>query len=101
MFLLMVFAIALTPFGAFHHHEAIPGCSSSQEAKCTHKEHVRNHADTCLVCAAHFEKNFVNTRLTQTTFLQSSPFVSVQVALTVVHIEAEVSLLRGPPENPA
>ncbi len=101
MFLLMVFAIALTPFGAFHHHEAIPGCSSSKEAKCTHKEHVRNHADTCLVCAAHFEKNFIRARLIQAVFLQSSPFVTKQVALTAVHIEAEVPSLRGPPENPA
>ncbi|RZM27595.1 MAG: hypothetical protein EOO88_12365 [Pedobacter sp.] len=94
--LLGVFFIALTPWSSLHHHEEVE-YTCKNEPLCGHKLHISSHAEQCLVCAAHFEKNFV------TTVQVTHSFVTMVIFLkeNAVHVNAYTAListsLRGPP----
>ncbi|WP_143166819.1 hypothetical protein [Pedobacter caeni] len=94
--LLWVFAIALTPFSALHHHDDEPRCLK-HEKTCSHKLHVRSHTDTCLVCAAHFEKNYLHEYTHFQVYLEIGPVSELYAILTGSYTELIGSSLRGPP----
>ncbi|MBB2151009.1 hypothetical protein [Pedobacter gandavensis] len=93
--LLWVFAIALTPFSAFHHHEEEVQCQN--EKVCTHKLHVGSHVETCLVCAAHFEKNYLQEQTQFQVYLETIPVIKHYALLTGSYTELISTSLRGPP----
>jgi hypothetical protein len=94
--LLLVFSIALTPWTAFHHHEEVNPHSVKEEF-CTHKLHISSHTDTCLVCAAHFEKNYVNVTATFQVFLSVSLWIKELHVFANAYIPLFKTHLRGPP----
>jgi hypothetical protein len=95
--LLWVFAIALTPFSAFHdHHHAEPKCVAHEKA-CTHKVHVSNHAEECLICAAHFEKNYIATAYHFEVYLVNKPATPYYPTVSGFYTELVGLALRGPP----
>ena len=94
----MVFAIALTPFHLFHHHhEPEQKCYDGNQAKCVHKEHLQNHADNCLICAAHFEKNYINDQARHWFFTVEKPALRTYAILAGTYVKLIGSSLRGPP----
>jgi hypothetical protein len=94
--LLWVFFIALTPWSALHHHAEV-SYSCTNEPVCKHKLHIGTHQEQCLVCAAHFEKDYVSTwnyfqiYITNSIFLHSQPFHAEVYASSVA------IAVRGPP----
>ncbi|RQO72410.1 hypothetical protein DBR43_14535 [Pedobacter sp. KBW06] len=94
--LLWVFAIALTPFGALHHHDEAPQCLKNEKT-CTHKLHVSNHTETCLVCAAHFEKNYLHEYTHFQVFLEIRTLSKYYALVSGSYTELIGSSLRGPP----
>ena len=94
--LLGVFFIALTPWSSLHHHEEVE-YTCKNEPVCGHKLHISTHAEQCLVCAAHFEKNFTYAEqatyfcLTNVVFLKDYP-VTVNAYTALISTS-----LRGPP----
>lgn len=92
--MLGVFALAVTPWGALHHHEE---STVVKEKHCTHTVHVKTSTETCLICKAHFEKNFTTAFHRYIVYLKSNfleiPIPSVAGAFT----EIIASCLRGPP----
>ncbi len=57
--LLVVFALAITPWAIFHHHEA----PVATETNCGHTVHFKSSVPDCLVCQVHFEKNYTAAAL--------------------------------------
>ncbi|WP_133575420.1 hypothetical protein [Pedobacter metabolipauper] len=94
--LLLVFAIALTPFSAFHHHNDEPKCAK-EGYTCTHKSHIGNHAEKCLVCAMHFEKNYTYSSYHYQLFEQLSHNTIGTAAVSGTYSELISLALRGPP----
>ena len=95
--LLWVFAIALTPFSAFHNHNhEEPRCSATEKI-CQHKVHISNHTDTCLVCAAHFEKNYLRTTTRFEIYQVNKPLVKFYPTVKGCYAELISLALRGPP----
>ncbi|MGY0039807.1 hypothetical protein [Pedobacter sp. NJ-S-72] len=56
--LLWVFAIALTPWSSLHHHEEQSDYCAKSGKECMHKVHVGSERHNCLICSAHFEKDY-------------------------------------------
>ncbi|WP_432714456.1 hypothetical protein [Pedobacter sp.] len=94
--LLLVFSIALTPWSALHHHPEVT-YHPVKEKVCTHKLHLDSHTDTCLVCAAHFEKNYISTTATFQVFLSVKSFIREAPVLSTCYIALFGTFLRGPP----
>ncbi|WP_133248515.1 hypothetical protein [Pedobacter yonginense] len=93
--MLMVFAIALTPWNLLHHHQTIP--SVPKEVNCKHVSHVQAHADNCLICNAGFEKNYVQIHNIYKIFLSVKIFGQTEPVLKSAYTEIKRSCLRGPP----
>lgn len=91
---MMVFAIVLTPWAAFHHHEEP---SLRAEKHCTHKVHIKAQSETCLVCSAHFEKNYVSTHSLYKIFLSVKLFNRSNTVLRGSFTDVISTSLRGPP----
>jgi len=94
-FMLVVFAIALTPWSVLHHHQELP--IVKQEVNCKHVSHVQAHADTCLICNASFEKNYVQIHHIYRIFLSIKIFGQAEPVLKSSCAEIKRSCLRGPP----
>ena len=94
VFLLVVFAIALTPWSILHHHE-IP--IVKKETNCHHVSHVESHTDTCLICHAGFEKNYVQAHNIYKIYLSIKIFGQVEPALKSAYVQLKHTSLRGPP----
>ncbi|MET3112779.1 hypothetical protein AAKU52_000497 [Pedobacter sp. CG_S7] len=94
--LLLVFSIALTPWSALHHHPEVV-YHPEKEKICTHKLHISSHVDTCLVCAAHFEKNYVNASATFQVFLSIQLWVKETPILRSSSVALFSTSVRGPP----
>ncbi|AOM77617.1 hypothetical protein [Pedobacter steynii] len=94
--LLWVFAVALIPFGALHHHEEEVQCVKHQKT-CSHKLHVSNHTDNCLICAAHFEKNYLHQYTHFQVFLEMRTISKDYATASGSYTELIGSSLRGPP----
>ncbi|PTS92623.1 hypothetical protein DBR11_26645 [Pedobacter sp. HMWF019] len=93
--MLMVFSIALTPWSALHHHEE--DLHLTKEKNCTHKLHLSTHSETCLICAAHFEKDFVATTSHFQVFLTLKSLLKTAPLISSSYTELIDSSLRGPP----
>ncbi|KQB99383.1 hypothetical protein [Pedobacter sp. Hv1] len=93
--LLWVFSLAITPWGALHHHEEV--VSTAVEKHCMHKVHIKTQQETCLICAAHFEKNYTTTNYTYTTYLIGKRITKHNAIVTGSYTELISTALRGPP----
>ncbi|WP_131551340.1 hypothetical protein [Pedobacter frigiditerrae] len=93
--MLWVFSLAITPWSALHHHAEV--ATSSVEKNCTHKVHVKTNADTCLICKAHFEKNYTISSATFITYLNSKLMSKNIPIVTSSYTELISTSLRGPP----
>ena len=94
--LLMVFSIALTPWNALHHHPEVV-IHQEVEKSCTHELHLSSHVEHCLVCEAHFVKDFINVTATFQVFITSATRVEAYPSLGNSYAELIQTSLRGPP----
>ncbi|MDQ7949864.1 MAG: hypothetical protein REI78_07085 [Pedobacter sp.] len=94
--MLGVFTMAITPWSALHHHE---NEISSQDPNCSHKYHLKSQQETCLVCAAHFEKHYTLSRTHFYVFLKSSPVQHFHPSLSDAFTALIATSLRGPPAS--
>jgi hypothetical protein len=93
----MVFAIALTPFSVFHHHdEEVLPCAETKK-DCGHSFHIHKHADKCLICAAHFEKHYTRSDVHDQIDLTHKPVSAIFTTLSGAYAELISLALRGPP----
>jgi len=93
--MLWVFSLAIIPWGALHHHEEV--ANSVVEKNCTHKLHLKTEKETCLICKAHFEKNYTVSEQLTTTYLTSSLVKRVVLAPSSAYTALISTSLRGPP----
>ncbi len=94
--MLLVFSIALTPWSALHHHP-VAVHQPVKEKVCTHKLHISSHADTCLVCAAHFEKSYDHVMVTFQVFHSVITYIKESPVLRSSYVALLSTSLRGPP----
>lgn len=92
--MLWVFSLAITPWSSLHHHEKV---ATVVEKDCTHKLHVKAQQDHCLICKAHFEKNYTVSVASHVTYLTSQLLERNSPILTSSYAELISSSLRGPP----
>lgn len=92
--MLWVFSLAITPWSSLHHHENI---ASTVEKDCTHKLHVKTEQDRCLICEAHFEKNYIVSVSSHITYLTSQLLEGNNPILTSSYSALVSASLRGPP----
>lgn len=93
--MLWVFSLAITPWGALHHHEEVT--TSVVEKNCTHKLHLKTEKDTCLICKAHFEKNYTFSTISFVTYLTSIALINDVPVVASSYTELISTSLRGPP----
>jgi hypothetical protein len=93
--MLWVFSLAITPWSALHHHPEV--ASIPVEKNCTHKFHVKTNADNCLICKAHFEKNYTVVKASFVTYLNSKLMAKNNPIVTSYYSELISTSLRGPP----
>lgn len=94
--ILSIFSLAITPWGALHHHESE---TIVHEKNCTHTVHVKTSTENCLVCKAHFEKNFVADFHNYVVYLKANIVENVFSLAGNSFTEIIASCLRGPPAN--
>ncbi len=94
--MLWVFSLAITPWNSLHHHQEV---TNTVEKNCTHKVHVKAEQDHCLICKAHFEKNYTLSISTQVTYLTSQLLVANKLAVTSSYSALISTSLRGPPSH--
>ncbi len=92
--ILAIFSLAITPWGALHHHESE---SIVHEKNCTHTVHVKTTTEHCLICKAHFEKNFTADFKTYLVYLKSNRVKAIYPLVGNSFTEVIASCLRGPP----
>ena len=92
--MLWVFALALTPWSAFHHHNQV---NESIEKHCTHNFHVKTSQENCLICSAHFEKHYVISGTIFTTCLHSKLVFKNRSVVSGTYAQLISTALRGPP----
>ncbi|MBY0542049.1 MAG: hypothetical protein K2P75_01495 [Sphingobacteriaceae bacterium] len=93
--MLWVFSLAITPWSSFHHHQNVV---TTVEKNCTHKLHVKAEQDHCLICKAHFEKNYTVSVSSHTTYLTSQLLEKNSPIVTSYYSELISTSLRGPPQ---
>ncbi|WP_443937527.1 hypothetical protein [Pedobacter sp. MW01-1-1] len=92
--MLVVFAIALTPWNLFHHHQKAP---VNHEVNCKHVSHVESRTDDCLICHAGFEKDYVKTHTLYRIFLSVKIFGRIEPVMPCAYVQLKHTSLRGPP----
>ncbi len=92
--LLWVFALAITPWSSLHHHEEQ---TIVVEKHCTHHLHLKTTQETCLICKAHFEKNYIILKVILVTYLEGKMFHFQSSNITSSYAELISTSLRGPP----
>ncbi len=97
MLLLWVFAIALTPWSALHHHEEQQDYCAKNGKECMHKFHVGKEKHNCLICSAHFEKDYYTDAVPYQAKLQSKAIVKNYTLTGGCYTELIGTSLRGPP----
>lgn len=96
--LLCVFAIALTPWSSLHHHEAEEVSHCEKDGRlCMHKVHVGMAQHNCLICAAHFEKDYQVQANTYLLILPVQNLVKGYSLCSASYTELISTSLRGPP----
>jgi hypothetical protein len=93
--MLWVFSLAITPWSALHHHEDVT--VSVVEKNCTHKLHLKTEKNNCLICKAHFEKNYTVFVSSHITYLTSKLLAKNNPITTGSYSELIFTALRGPP----
>lgn len=93
--MLWVFSLAITPWSVLHHHKEV--ASINAEKHCTHKFHVKTTEDTCLICKAHFEKNYTVATTSHVTYLTSKLLAKNHPIVTSSYVALISTSLRGPP----
>lgn len=93
--MLWVFSLAITPWGALHHHEEVS--NSVVEKNCTHKLHLKTEKETCLICKAHFEKNYTVSNASFVTYLTSKALSNEVSVVSSSYTHLISTSLRGPP----
>lgn len=94
LILLAIFSMAITPWSALHHHEKH---TTVVEKNCTHNVHVKIADEPCLICKAHFEKNFTVDLYNYIIHLKTELIKLVFPLLGNSFTEIIASCLRGPP----
>jgi hypothetical protein len=94
--MLVVFSIALTPWNALHHHPEVTAYQNVEKS-CVHRLHLTTHVERCLVCEAHFDKDFINVTATLQVFISSTTHIETLPILGSVYAELIHTSLRGPP----
>mgnify|MGYP003587728219 CR=1 FL=1 len=92
--ILAIFSLAITPWSALHHHEET---TTVHEKNCTHTVHVKTSSENCLVCKAHFEKNFVSDFHNYVVYLKANIVENVFSLVGNPFTDIIASCLRGPP----
>ncbi len=95
--LLWVFAIAITPFSVFHNHQHEERECVVHEKSCTHQLHVGSHTEQCLVCAAHFEKNYTTSIQHFQVYLENRTVIRYYATASGFYTKLVGLALRGPP----
>ncbi len=94
--ILAIFSLAITPWSALHHHEdSVP----IHEKNCTHTVHVKTSTENCLICKAHFEKNFVSDFQNYLVYLKANLVENVFPLVGNSFTDIIASCLRGPPAD--
>lgn len=93
--MLWVFSLAITPWSALHHHAE--SHESVVEKHCTHKLHLKTSQENCLICKAHFEKNYTLSEQLSVTYLERSLVTRVVLAPSTAYTALISTSLRGPP----
>ncbi|MCD0487067.1 hypothetical protein LPB86_02425 [Pedobacter sp. MC2016-14] len=96
VFLLWVFALALTPWSSFHHHHEEVICTKDGKV-CAHKTHVGNESHNCLICSAHFEKDYYTNDVIYHALLKSTAVLENFRLVSATYVELIATSLRGPP----
>lgn len=92
--MLWVFSLAITPWNSLHHHQEV---KNTVEKNCTHKLHVKAEQDHCLICKAHFEKNYTLSISTHVTYLTNQVLLANKPVVTSAYTAIISTSLRGPP----
>ena len=98
VFLLWVFAIALTPWSSIHHHddEVVEHCAENAKM-CMHKVHIGTAQHNCLVCSAHFEKDLHINAVKYKVNLESKGVIKNFSLISASYVSLISTSLRGPP----
>jgi hypothetical protein len=97
VFMLWLFTIALIPWSTLHHHEEEQDTCVKYAKMCMHRAHVGNQSHNCLICSAHFEKDYITT--THSFEMKSHGIVLIKayVLLNASYTALISTSLRGPP----
>ena len=93
--MLWVFSLAITPWNALHHHA--DSHEGPVEKHCTHKLHLKTSQENCLICKAHFEKNYTLSEQLTVTYLEFALIKRVILAPFSAYTALISTSLRGPP----
>lgn len=93
--MLWVFSLAITPWSALHHHTTVQ--EGPIERHCTHKFHLKSSQENCLICKAHFEKNYTVSDQLSVTYLERTLIKRVVIAPSSAYTALISTSLRGPP----
>ncbi len=80
-----------------HHHAEVQ--VDPIEKHCTHKLHFKTQQETCLICKAHFEKNYTVSADLNIVHLQSENVIRGAVVYTNAYVALIATSLRGPPSQ--
>ncbi|MBC7617204.1 MAG: hypothetical protein H7202_14160 [Pedobacter sp.] len=95
--MLWVFSLAITPWSALHHHAG--SHEGPLEKHCTHKLHLKTSQENCLICKAHFEKNYTLSEQLVVTFLDQALIKRTVLIPTSAYTALISTSLRGPPHT--
>ncbi|MET1055921.1 MAG: hypothetical protein ABWY16_11480 [Pedobacter sp.] len=95
--MLWVFAIALTPWSSLHHHEEEQNDCAKYGKMCMHKTHIGNESHNCLICSAHFEKDYLKSTHSFELKSRSVVLIKSYVLIKAGYTALIGTSLRGPP----
>jgi ABC-type uncharacterized transport system permease subunit len=95
--MLWVFSLAITPWSAMHHHPEVH--EQTVEQHCTHKLHFKTQQENCLICKAHFEKNYTVASKLPVAYLQSETIIRSVIVYSHSYTALIFTSLRGPPSS--
>lgn len=93
--MLWVFMLAILPWGVLHRHAHLH--ELKVEKNCTHKVHIKNQQENCLVCKAHFEKHYTLITLFSQPVLAEQQQESIFFKESAAFRQLTLRALRGPP----
>lgn len=97
LFLIWTFAITVIPWAALHHHQEEQEYCAKEGKICMHKTHVGNEQHNCLICAAHFIKDYHNTAVSFRVSLSGKIITRNYTPVESSYTALIRSSLRGPP----